>query len=172
MAQFQKGSPTSLERHLGIVYGFIGAEDFDSVYILTLADGKDAIVHMVTEGVITPEKGEMIYQSMEEAGVCPDMQTVISKATSTTLPDDFYPTWTLRWEKCDECDIDHGTLVNKNLEVEASPEIEDFLSAFATCDGLFQDEMMSLEEAIYILKEVVEKVPLETKKDEEPSNPN
>lgn len=169
MAQFQKGSQKSLERHLGIVYGYIGADDFDPAAVLTIAEGEEVIITMATEITVSDKEAIDIYKAMKEAGVCPNLQAVARKITSIALPDNFFSRWHLRWEHFDSSSTIHGSLVGK---IQTEPEIEDLVSALALCDSFFQDELMSLGEAVYILKEVIEKIPPEADGEDVASTPN
>lgn len=172
MAQFQKGSPQSLERNLGIMYGYLGAEDFDSARVFTLNWGQDLIAEMVMDQVIPDEEGEKIYKSMEDAGLCPDMEAIADKIKSFTLPKDFISAWQVESDYCENCQTKHAKLVNRSRGLEIDQDSGEFFDALDICNDLFQKNEMELGEAAWVLKEILEKFPLETKTEEQVSIAN
>ena len=175
MAQFQKGSPNDILRVLAIMFGFIGAEDFNPVCVFALSGVRATIAEMVKKNTITPAQEEIIFETAKNAGLCADMDEVLEKILSFSMPDDFIPTWTIEWgyhgdEGGDENEDDgedgdernasmYAILVNesKDMDLECG-YVEDIFSVYHACNELLEGDLMDIYEAARILKMVIIKL--------------
>ena len=168
MAQFQRGNKKSLERRLGIMYGSIGAQDTDPCTIRTLDEGSTLVTYMVKDGEISEKDGEHIYNSMKQDGLFKNIQEIANHILSLSLPEGLTSNWKIGWGDCggEDCEHDHLVLINEKLEVKATPEYDNLYSIIDLCDGFFQDEMMSIEEATWTLQQALKKISLEDENDQ------
>ncbi|HSR89582.1 MAG TPA: hypothetical protein VLK22_04320 [Candidatus Udaeobacter sp.] len=170
MAQFQKGSPKDILRALGIMFGFIGAEDFNPVCVFALSGVTATTVEMVKANTITPAQEETIFETAKSAGLCTDMAEVLERILNVAIPDDFTPSWEIEWgneqdEYDDEDDENepsaslHATLVSVSRDIELEcGYVEDIFSVYHACNELFDGGMMDQYEAARLLKMVIIKL--------------
>lgn len=157
MAQFMRGEKSSLLRRLGIMHGRIRVRGSAPVRILTLADGQDKIMEMVSNNSPDDEIeafSEGLHQAAR-AGVCANLKDLAEQIKAQSLPADFATEWqVLHSESGNEEGYEGNYILLYDLKKDDL--LNDFRTVLNGCEELFQAEEMTLHEAIWVLRQVID----------------
>ncbi|MCX6778771.1 MAG: hypothetical protein NTU97_00885 [Candidatus Magasanikbacteria bacterium] len=154
MPQFKKEADLQLLDAVGVVYGHLTGEDFDTFLVICLEQGRLMVQEGVNQNLFTPDEAQLLDEAMEAADLLPTYADVFQKVLDYQLPDGFTSELNFRVCGCPH-PLVHGYIRDKEDAIVGGGGIETVFTGLGFCSGGVDGGHIDIPTAAYLFKQMV-----------------